>query len=75
MRIKGDNDLVFEVPDAVATSMIDAGHVHEVTSHAADDPDAAGADTPTGDGDGEHNDDPGATGDGDKPKKRRGNGD
>lgn len=36
MRIKGDNGLVFDVADTVATAMIAAGHVTEVTSHRAD---------------------------------------
>ena len=35
MRVKGENKIVFEVPDSVATALIAAGHLTEVTSHAA----------------------------------------
>lgn len=75
MRVKGDNGLVFEVPDSVAASMIDAGYIHEVTGHAADDPNTTETGPSDGDGDGEQNTDPDAGGAGDKPKKRRGSGD
>lgn len=38
MRVRGDNGLIFEVEDSVATSMADAGYVTLVTSHIATPP-------------------------------------
>ena len=40
MRVRGENKIVFEVPDSVATALIAAGHLTEVTSHAAPEGDA-----------------------------------
>lgn len=50
MRVKGENKIVFEVPDSVATALIAAGHLTEVTSHAAPEGDASHA-APEGDAD------------------------
>lgn len=38
MRVRGNNGLIFEVEDSVATSMADAGYVTLVTSHIATPP-------------------------------------